>query len=131
MSFDDKVNEFLEKIEHEKIMIETQFADIESYIKDHDDIDYDKLVSILSHFNTLNIQYEQLCHDLTIFISIFKSKEEQQIRIYKTEDFLENYQLTEENSLALYSKIIKFLEETKVKELVELLEAEVNKINNQ
>ena len=91
MSFDDKVNEFLEKIEHEKIMIETQFADIE----------YDKLVSILSHFNTLNIQYEQLCHDLTIFISIFKSKEEQQIRIYKTE------------------------------ELVELLEAEVNKINNQ
>ena len=63
MSFDDKVNEFLEKVEHEKIMIETQFADIESYIKDHDDIDYDKLVSILSHFNTLNIQYEQLCHD--------------------------------------------------------------------
>lgn len=101
MSFDDKVNEFLEKVEHEKIMIETQFADIESYIKDHDNIDYDKLVSILSHFNTLNIQYEQLCHDLTIFISIFKSKEEQQIRIYKTE------------------------------ELVELLEAEVNKINNQ
>ena len=30
MSFDDKVNEFLEKVEHEKIMIETQFADIES-----------------------------------------------------------------------------------------------------
>lgn len=40
----------------------------------------------------------------------------------KIVDFLENYQLTEENSLALYSKIIKFLEETKVKELVELLE---------
>ena len=40
----------------------------------------------------------------------------------KIVNFLENYQLTEENSLALYSKIIKFLEETKVKELVELLE---------
>ena len=40
----------------------------------------------------------------------------------KIVDFLENYQLTEENSLALYSKIIKFLEEAKVKELVELLE---------
>lgn len=101
MSDNSKVNEYLDKLEHDKIMIETQFADMESYIKKSDNIDYDKLVSILSHFNTLNIQYEQLCYDLTTFIKIFKSKEEQEIRIYKTE------------------------------ELVDLLEKEVEKVNKQ
>ena len=40
----------------------------------------------------------------------------------KIVDFLENYDLNEENSYGLYSKIIKLLVETKIKDLFDLLE---------
>ena len=40
----------------------------------------------------------------------------------KVIDFLENYKLDEEESYKLYSKIIKFLEETKIKDVIERLE---------
>ena len=40
----------------------------------------------------------------------------------KIVNFLEEYEISEENSYKLYSKIIKFLEETKIKDLMVLLE---------
>ena len=40
----------------------------------------------------------------------------------KIVNFLETYELSEETSYELYSKIIKFLEETKIKDIVKLLE---------
>ena len=49
----------------------------------------------------------------------FSSKNE---IVEKIVDFLENYEVSEESSYELYSKIIKFLEETKIKDIVELLE---------
>ena len=49
----------------------------------------------------------------------FSSKNE---IVEKIVDFLENYEISEENSYELYSKIIKFLEETKIKDILELLE---------
>lgn len=42
--------------------------------------------------------------------------------VYKLVNFVEEYKISEENSYSLYSKIIKFLEETKIKDLVDLLE---------
>lgn len=42
--------------------------------------------------------------------------------VEKVVNFLEEYEISEEDSYKLYSKIIKFLEETKIKDLVDLLE---------
>lgn len=83
-----KIDEFLEKIENDKLLMETQFANIETIIKENENMDYETVVNLLSTFNTTNIKYEQLCNDLTLFISLFKDKEEQEIRIYKTEELI-------------------------------------------
>lgn len=69
--------------------METQFANIETIIKESEEIDYNTLVDLLSTFNTTNVKYEQLCNDLTLFISLFKPKDEQEIRIYKTEELFD------------------------------------------
>lgn len=89
MNYETKIEEFKDKIESSKIIIETQFANIEKYIKENENINYNELVSLLSTFNTLNIKYEQLCEDLTLFLTIFMKKEDQEFRIYKTEELIE------------------------------------------
>ncbi len=89
MNCQTKIDEFLDKIENDKLLMETQPANIETLIKEDEDMDYETLVNLLSMFNTTNIKYEQLCNDLTLFISLFKPKEEQEIRIYKTEELID------------------------------------------
>lgn len=92
MSCDNKIEEFLDKIETNKLLMETQFAHMEEIIKENENLEYDKLVTLLSNFNTLNIQYDQLCADLTLFLSTFKPKEKQEIRIYKTEELIDLFE---------------------------------------
>ena len=69
-------------------MIETHFANIERILKENSDLNQEKVIALLSNFNTFNIQYDQLCHDLITFIKIFKPDKEE-IRIYKTEELIE------------------------------------------
>lgn len=88
MSCENKIDEFMKNIENDKIMMETQFANLESIVKEKSDLTYNDLVQLLSNFNTTNLMYNQLCNDLTLFISIFKSEEEQEIRIYKTDELV-------------------------------------------
>lgn len=88
MSCENKIDEFMKSIEKDKIMMETQFAHLETVVKEKDDLTYNDLVQLLSNFNTVNLMYNQLCNDLTLFISVFKSEDEQEIRIYKTEELV-------------------------------------------
>ena len=88
MSCENKIDEFMSSIEKDKIMMETQFAHLESVVKEKDNLTYNDLVQLLSNFNTVSLMYNQLCNDLTLFISIFKSEDEQEIRIYKTEELV-------------------------------------------
>ena len=89
MVSENKIQEYMDSLEQEKIMIETHFANIERILKDNPKLDQEKAFGLLSNFNTLNIQYDQLCNDLTKFIRIFKDKEEQEIRLYKTDELIE------------------------------------------
>ena len=88
MNCEAKINEFMEKVEQDKILMETEFANMETILKENETINYETLIGLLSNFNTLQPRYEQLCNDLTLFITLFKPKEEQEIRIYKTEELI-------------------------------------------
>ncbi len=83
-----KIQEYIENLENDKLIIETHFANIEKIVRENEDINKDKLVGLLSNFSTLNIQYDQLCHDLITFLKIFKPENEE-IRIYKTDELIE------------------------------------------
>ena len=61
MASENKIQEYLDSLEEEKIMIETHFANIERILKDNPKLDQEKAFGLLSNFNTLNIQYDQLC----------------------------------------------------------------------
>ena len=89
MASENKIQEYIDSLEQEKIMIETHFANIERILKDNPKLDQQKAFGLLSNFNTLNIQYNQLCNDLIKFIKIFKDKEDQEIRLYKTDELVE------------------------------------------
>ena len=89
MASENKIQEYMDSLEQEKIMIETHFANIERILKDNPKLDQERAFGLLSNFNTLNIQYDQLCNDLIKFIQIFKDKEEQEIRLYKTDELVE------------------------------------------
>ena len=89
MASDNKIQEYLDGLEQEKIMIETHFANMERILNDNPKLDQQKAFALLSNFNTLNIQYEQLCNDMIAFIKIFKDNDEQEIRLYKTEELIE------------------------------------------
>lgn len=89
MASENKIQEYMDILEQEKIMIETHFANIERILKDNPKLDQQKAFALLSNYNTLNIQYEQLCNDLIKFIKIFKGKDEQEIRLYKTDELVE------------------------------------------
>ena len=89
MVSENKIQEYADSLEQEKIMIETHFANIERILKDEPKLDQEKAFGLLSNFNTLTIQYDQLCNDLIKFIKIFKDKEDQEIRLYKTDELVE------------------------------------------
>ena len=89
MASENKIQEYIDTLEQEKIMIETHFANIERILKDNPKLDQQKAFGLLNNFNTLSIQYEQLCNDLINFIKIFKGKDEQEIRLYKTDELIE------------------------------------------
>ena len=89
MASENKIQEYMDNLEQQKIMIETHFANMERILRDSSKLGKEKVFALLSNFNTLNIQYEQLCNDLIVFIQIFKDKDSQEIRLYKTDELLE------------------------------------------
>lgn len=89
MASENKIDEYLNILGSDKLMIETHFANMERILKDTENLDQEKAFALLSNFNTLNIQYEQLCNDMMNFIKIFKDKEEHEIRLYKTDELVE------------------------------------------
>ena len=88
MSCENKIKEYVNILENDKLLIETHFANIERIIKENDKLEREKLIGVLSNFNTLNIQYDQLCNDLITFMKIFKPETEE-IRLYKTDELVE------------------------------------------
>ena len=88
MTDNNKIQDYINTLENDKLMIETHFANIERILKENNDLNQEKIIGLLSNFNTLNIQYDQLCHDLITFIKVFKLDKEE-IRIYKTEELIE------------------------------------------
>ena len=89
MASDNKINEYQDILEQDKIMIETHFANMERILRDDPKLDQQKAFGLLNNFNTLSIQYDQLCSDLINFIKIFKDKDSQEIRLYKTDELVE------------------------------------------
>lgn len=89
MANENKIQEYMDTLEQEKIMIETHFANIERILRDEPKLDQQKAFGLLNNFNTLSIQYEQLCNDLIAFIKIFKDKDAQEIRLYQTDELVE------------------------------------------
>ncbi len=88
MSCENKIQEYIGALENDKILIETHFANMEKITRENEKLERDQLIGLLSNFNTLNIQYEQLCNDLITFMKIFKPETEE-IRIYKTDELIE------------------------------------------
>ena len=89
MASENKIQEYINSLEQQKIMIETHFANMERILNDNPKLDQEKAFALLSNFNTLNIQYDQLCNDMIAFIQIFKDDDEQEIRLYKTEELID------------------------------------------
>ncbi len=88
MASDEKIKEYKNSLEQDKIMIETHFANMERILNDNPKLDQQRAFTLLSNFHTLNIQYEQLCNDLITFLNIFKP-DEKEIRLYKTDELVE------------------------------------------
>ena len=89
MASENKIEEYQNSLEEEKFMIESHFVNIERILREPEPIEQDKLVALMNNYNTLNIQYDQLCSDLIRFIQIFKDDDEQEIRLYKTDELVE------------------------------------------
>ena len=89
MASENKIQEYQNSLEEEKLMIETHFVNIERILREPEPIEQEKLVTLMNNFNTLNIQYDQLCSDLIKFYQIFKEKEEKEIRLYKTDELID------------------------------------------
>ena len=89
MANENKIQEYLNILEQDKIMIEAHFANMEKILRNEPKLDQQKAFGLLNNYNTLSIQYDQLCSDLINFIKIFKGKDEQEIRLYKTEELVE------------------------------------------
>ncbi len=87
MASENKIQEYQNILEEEKLMIETHFVNIERILKESEKIEKDKLFALMNNYNTLNIQYDQLCNDLIEFIKIFRDNN-QEIRLYKTDELI-------------------------------------------
>lgn len=85
MSCENKINEYLKKLENDKLMMETQFAQVEELIKDDTDYDKDYMYQIISMFNLTRIHYDRICEDLISFVKIFDLEDKKEIRLYKME----------------------------------------------
>ena len=88
MSCENKIQEYISSLENDKLIIETHFANIEKITRENKKLEREQLIGLLSNFNTLNIQYDQLCNDLITFMKIFKPDTEE-IRLYKTDELIE------------------------------------------
>ena len=88
MSCENKIQEYISSLENDKLLMETHFANMEKVTRENEKLERDQLIGLLSNFNTLNIQYDQLCNDLITFMKIFKPETEE-IRIYKTDELVE------------------------------------------
>ena len=87
MASENKVQEYQNILEEEKLMIETHFANIQRILREPEKFEKEKLFALMNNYNTFSIQYDQLCNDLIEFIKIFKGKD-QEIRLYKTEELV-------------------------------------------
>ena len=88
MVSENKIQEYINTLENDKLLIETHFANIERIVRENEKLEKDKLIALLSNFSTLNIQYDQLCNDLITFMKIFRPDTEE-IRLYKTDELVE------------------------------------------
>ena len=88
MVSENKIQEYIDSLENDKLLIETHFANIERIVRDNEKLEKEKLIPLLSNFSTLNIQYDQLCNDLITFMKIFRPDTEE-IRLYKTDELVE------------------------------------------
>ena len=88
MSCENKIQEYISSLENDKLLMETHFANMEKVTRENEKLEREQLIGLLSNFNTLNIQYEQLCNDLITFMKIFKPETEE-IRVYKTDELVE------------------------------------------
>ena len=89
MASEDKIKEYRNSLEEEKLLIETHFVNIERILRDEAKLEQEKLVALMNNFNTLNIQYDQLCNDLIKFIEIFDDTDNKEIRLYKTDELID------------------------------------------
>ena len=88
MSCENKIQEYINALENDKLLMETHFANMEKVTRENEKLERDQLIGLLSNFSTLNIQYDQLCNDLITFMKIFKPDTEE-IRVYKTDELVE------------------------------------------
>lgn len=88
MSCENKIQEYIDSLENDKLLIETHFANMEKVTRENEKLERDQLIGLLSNFSTLNIQYDQLCSDLITFMKIFRPETEE-IRLYKTDELVE------------------------------------------
>ena len=88
MVSENKIQEYIDTLENDKLLIETHFANIERIVRENEKLEKDKLIALLSNFSTLNIQYDQLCNDLITFMKLFRPDTEE-IRLYKTDELVE------------------------------------------
>ena len=88
MSCENKIQEYIDSLENDKLLIETHFANMEKVTRENEKLERDQLIWLLSNFSTLNIQYDQLCSDLITFMKIFRPETEE-IRLYKTDELVE------------------------------------------
>lgn len=88
MSCENKIQEYISSLENDKLLMETHFANMEKVTRENEKLEREQLIGLLSNFNTLNIQYDQLCNDLITFMKIFKPETEE-IRVYKTDELVE------------------------------------------
>ena len=89
MADENKIQEYQNILEEEKLMIETHFVNIERILREPEIIEQEKLVALINNFNTLNIQYDQLCNDLIEFIKVFNDDDKQEIRLYNTDELVD------------------------------------------
>ena len=94
MVSENKIQEYIDALEQDKIIIETHFANIERILRENPKLDQQKAFGLLNNFNTFSIQYDQLCNDMITFIKIFKDEDSQEIRLYKTDELVK---MLEEN----------------------------------
>lgn len=88
MNCENKIEEYINTLQNDKLTIETHFANMEKLTRESKNLEREQLIGLLSNFSTLNIQYDQLCNDLITFMKIFKPETEE-IRIYKTDELVE------------------------------------------